>query len=238
MQIKQIKIFSDERLIKLGVISGTASRHTGSGREPQNVKKFFEKLTINPKDILSFEQVHGDTIISILSDADLAAYRSKPEPQADGWLIGKKGIGAMLRTCDCVPLFVWDEKGDLVALSHCGWKGVAIGLPLKTAIAVKEKTGKNSKLRAYIGPHINSCCFEVKEDVYSQFSKSSIIERNGKVYVDLNNEVILQLAKAGVAKEDIKTECQCACTCCNSEDFFSLRRDKEKNALISFVYKV
>ncbi len=233
-----MKIFSDERLIKLGIVSGTVSKHTGSARDKENVKKLFDKLNINPASIIGLNQVHGDKIIKIADDADLKNYHAQPEHPADGWLLAKRGMGVMILTADCVPVFVWDSEGKAIGLSHCGWRGVVAKLPAKTAKAVGDFAGKDKKLCAYIGPHINNCCFEVKDDVASQFDASSIIRRDGKIFIDLTNEIILQLTAMGLDKADITTGCQCACTCCNSMDFFSFRRNKSRDSLISFAYMI
>lgn len=233
-----MKIFSDERLLPLGIISGTVSKHTGSGRDKENVKKLCERLGINAKSLIGLNQVHGDAIIKITDEEDLKNYHAKKEHRADGWLLAKRGAGVMILTADCVPVFVWDSEGRAIGLSHCGWRGVVAKLPAKTAQAVKDFTGKDKKLCAFIGPHINNCCFEVKDDVASQFDASSIIRREGKIFVDLTNEIILQLTAAGLDRADIKSNCGCTCTCCNSEDFFSFRRDKSRDSLISFAYLV
>lgn len=233
-----MKIFSDERLINLGIISGTASRETGSGREKENSDKLFSALNIPPQKILGLKQVHGDKIINILNEEDLASYHAQKEHEADGWLLGLKGTGVMILTADCVPLYLWDKQGKFISLCHCGWRGVAALMPAKAAKLLKEKAGPGAELCAYIGPHINACCFEVKEDVASQFDAGCVIRKDGKIFVDLTAEIVRQLKQCGVKIEDIKSPCSCECTCCNKEVFFSYRRDHTKNVLISFAYKL
>ncbi len=233
-----MKIFSDERLMELGIISGTVSRHSGTGRDAANVAAVLSSLGINPTKVLGLKQVHGTEIIEMLTNKDLAAYQAQPEHIADGWLLGKKDCGVLILTADCVPLYIWDDKGKYISLTHCGWRGIAAGLPAKAAALVKAKAGESAVLNVFIGPHISKCCFEVKDDIVGKFFESSVIKRDGKMFVDLDNEIILQLTAQGVRKEDIKAGCTCSCTCCNKEDFFSYRRDKTKDVLISFAYKL
>lgn len=233
-----MKIFADDRLLSLGIISGTGSRHVGCGRDIQNVKKVLDILGIAPSKMLGLRQVHGDTIIPIITDDDLTAYKAAPAHEADAWLLGKAGWGCMILTADCAPLFVWDDKGRFVALAHCGWRGVVAGLPGKIAAAVKDKAGAGARLCAYIGPHINKCCFEVKEDVAARFGSSAVIHKDNKIFVDLSAEIKSQLTKEGIMSADIKHEQLARCTCCNKADFFSYRRDKMKDSLISLVYKI
>ena len=232
-----MKIFSDERLLNLGIISGTVSRASGSGRDIENVKKFFDMLDIDAAKILGLQQVHGANIIPLITDEDLKNYRAQTAHEADAWLLGKGGCGGLILTADCAPLYVWDDKGKFAALAHCGWRGIVAGLPAKIADAVKEKAGKDAKLRAYIGPHIRSCCFEIKEDVAAKLNPKSVIKKDGKIYGDLSAEIILQLNAEGVTAADIKQECNCTCTMCNKQDFFSYRRDKTRDVMLSFIYK-
>ncbi|MDR0645809.1 MAG: polyphenol oxidase family protein [Elusimicrobiota bacterium] len=230
-------IFSDERLAALGAVCGTASRHGGSGRNIKNLKRFFDILNIDFSNMLRLKQTHGEKIIDILAEKDFLSYKKSKPQEADAWLLGKDGAGVIILTADCAPLYVWDNGGKFIGLAHCGWRGVVSGLPSKLAKRIKEKAGNNAKLCAYIGPHINSCCFEVKNDVASMFGQESIIKRDGRIFVDLTKEITCQLISNGVGLGDIKSECKCRCTCCDAENFFSYRRDGTKNALISFAYK-
>lgn len=230
-------IFSDERLAARGVVSGTASRHSGNGRDIKNLKRFFDALDIDFSNILRLKQTHGEKIIDILTEEDFLFYKKSKPQEADAWLLGKTGAGVIILSADCAPLYIWDDGGNFIGLAHCGWRGIVNGLPAKLVKRIKEKSGANAKLYAYIGPHINSCCFEVKNDVANMFEQKSIIKRDGKIFVDLTKEITCQLISNGVNSRDIKSECECCCTCCDAENFFSYRRDGTKNALISFVYK-
>lgn len=231
-----MNIYSDERLIKLGIISGTVGRDFGSARDKEIANKIFESLGIPPSKILGLKQVHGDKIILVNSAQDLANYKAQNLHEADGWLLSLHQTGVMILTADCVPLYLWSEDGEYISLTHCGWRGVVQELPKKAAELIKTKT--NKKLQAYIGPHIKDCCFEVKEDVASKFPKETVIRRENKIFVDLDKAIILQLTAAGVDEKEIKTGCHCQCTCCNKKDFFSYRRDGTKDAQLSFIYKV
>ena len=231
-----MNIYSDERLINLGIISGTVDRSLGSARDKEIAAKIFESLNIPPTKILGLKQVHGDKIISINNNEDLKNYKAQDVHEADGWLLSLPQTGAMILTADCVPLYLWSSDGKYVSLTHCGWRGVVQELPKKAAELIKAKT--NEKLQAYIGPHIKDCCFEVKEDVASKFPKEAVIHRENKIFVDLDKAIILQLKATGVEESEIKTGCHCECTSCNKRDFFSYRRDGTKDAQLSFVYKL
>ena len=228
-----MNIFGDERLLALGVVNGTASRGFGNMREYKNQDAFFERTGLPPQNFLKLKQTHGTEIAEINSAADIEYYK-KNLAEADGWLLNISGCGAVILTADCVPLYLWDENAEHVALIHAGWRGVAAGIPAKAAQMIKKCGGK--KLYAFTGPHIQSCCFEVKDDIVDKFDKTSLEIRGGKIFVDLRSELRLQLTAEGLAQENIHTPC--ACTCHNKEQYFSFRRDHTRDCQMSFIYKI
>ncbi len=228
-----MKIISDPRLLSLGIVHGTPDRTAGNMRLAENTHALFEGLSIPEDKILRFKQVHSDKLVCATSLEDMRRIQAEPLPEADGWILSGSGFGAAILTADCVPLIVWDEKASVVGLSHCGWRGVVAGLPGKTAQAVQEQGGRGT-LYAWSGPHIQSCCFEVQTDVAYQFP-GCVIEKNGKLFVDLNKEITRQLCAAGLKEENIKLPHYC--TCGDRDKFFSYRREHTKDALLTFVYK-
>ena len=228
-----MKLISDPRLLALGVVHGTTLRNAGNMRLAQNTRALFDQLNIPEEKILRFKQIHSEKLVCVSSLEQMRQIQNGPLPEADGWIIRGYGMGAAILTADCVPLIVWDEKAEVVGLAHCGWRGVSAALPRLTAEAVLRNGGK-SRLSAWAGPHIQSCCFEVQQDVADLFP-GCVLHKNGKLYVDLNQEIARQLTAVGLKKEDIKLPYYC--TCGDKEKFFSYRRDHTKDAMLTFVYR-
>ena len=231
-----MKIFTDKRLLACGFTGGTLSRHSGNMRDVINQKAVYKELGLDPTHILHFHQIHSDTVISISNAQDAQTHTQKSLQDADAWLFAPlpTGWGAAILTADCVPLFLWDDTGTYTALAHCGWRGVVQGLPGKTAHELLKKA-PNAQLNAWLGPHIQACCFEVQEDVATQFPADCVTHKDGKIFVDLNVEIKRQLVQAGVEAKNIHAPYYC--TCGDPENFFSWRRDHQKNLLLSFIYK-
>ena len=87
-----------------------------------------------------------------------------------------------------------------------------------------------ANLLVAIGPSICRHCFEVGEDVASQFScafpfDSALLSQSGlaKWRVDLKMANRVILLQAGV--KDLNIAVADECTCCNVDEFFSYRRD-------------
>lgn len=176
-------------------------------------------------------------------------------PEADAFLLTAKGSGCAVYTADCVPVFVWDKSGKIIGLAHCGWRGIVKQLPLSLARRVASAAKQTAGMSAFIGPHIKKCCFTVDADVAEQFNPSSVLqlfmrkpdggakiacgEFEEKFHVDLSEEITNQLIEAGIKRKDITASREC--TCCSKEaggkfKFFSYRRDKRVNRMLSFVY--
>ena len=230
-----MKIFSDKKMLAAGLVGGTLSRHTGPMGTPQDQQKIYDALHIPATRILHFKQTHSARIIELSAPTDMTAFSQLPTQEADAWLFAPApiGWGCAIITADCVPLFLWTPSAQSFALAHCGWRGVVQQLPFLTAQALRQKT--QEPLFAYLGPHIQSCCFEVQQDCASQFSAKNVLHKNGKLYVDLTAEITDQLTRAGITQSNIHAPYYC--TYGDRENFFSWRRDKQRNMLLSFIYK-
>ncbi len=231
-----MKIFTDKRLLSCGFIGGTLARHSGNMRKLANQETVYKELGIDPAHVLHFHQIHSEKMISISSAQEAQNCAQQPLQDADAWLLAPfpTGWGAAIVTADCVPLFVWDHSGTYAALAHCGWRGVVQGLPGKAARQLLQKA-PNAQLSAWLGPHIQACCFEVQEDVAAQFPAGCVTRKDNKIFINLNTEIKRQLVQAGVPKANIHAPHYC--TCGDKENFFSWRRDHQKNLLLSFIYK-
>ena len=231
-----MKIYTDQRLLRAGLIGGTLSRHSGNMRDTSSQTAALSELGIDPTRVLHLHQTHSDTLISVRNAQEAHRHLSAPIPDADAWSLSPllSGWGAAIVTADCVPLFVWDDTGTYAALAHCGWRGVVKGLAQKAVRSLLAEH-PNLPLNAWLAPHIQACCFEVQADVATQFTPNCIIHRKNKIFVDMNIEIKQQLVQAGISARRIYISNHC--TCCDPANFFSWRRDHEKDVLLSFLYK-
>lgn len=126
-------------------------------------------------------------------------------------MVADPGIAGLVFTADCLPVAVRGPGG--VAMLHCGWRGLAAGIVAKGAAAV----GATS---AAIGPGIGPCCYEVGAEVLEAFSGLGDGVAAGRM-LDLTEVARRLLREAGVER----VEAAELCTACNSELFFSHRRD-------------
>jgi copper oxidase (laccase) domain-containing protein len=177
--------------------------------EPLNQGRF-ETWTFRPEgELLQVHQVHGTDLVS-------------PETlpcEADGLVCSWEDIKHPLaiKTADCLPIVVEGETG--VVFLHAGWRGLADGILKRPELALIKP------LRAYIGPSIHVCCFEVSPDFRSNFPESPHFrERDGKLFFDLTEEAKRVLR---ISFPNLLVTSAPVCTCCHPE-YHSFRRNKTK----------
>jgi YfiH family protein len=193
----------------------------------ENRGRLAAALDLEPEQVPIGLQVHG-------SDLAFHSDRQKPSPFAspgseipkvDGHVVSAPGLAPLVLAADCLPVAVAGPGG--VAMLHCGWRGLAAGIVARGAEAVGA-TG------AAIGPGIGPCCYEVGDEVLARFAalgdgigvaKEPGTGRGHPVparrRLDLPEAARRLLARAGVAR----VESAGLCTSCESELFFSHRRD-------------
>jgi polyphenol oxidase len=132
-------------------------------------------------------------------------------------------IALCIRTADCVPLLMRDEDLPVIAAVHAGWRGLAKGIVSKTIELMRAEGAQH--IHVSMGPSIGACCYSVGTDVIEALGAGSDRALDGRFYVDLHRICALQAQDAGVASDMIHRVQ--ACTCCNSDSFFSYRREGE-----------
>ncbi|GAB4406698.1 MAG: peptidoglycan editing factor PgeF [Bacteriovoracaceae bacterium] len=169
----------------------------------------FETYDQKPKFTLSHvHQIHSNIVVPINLSHDASI-------QADGQ-VGKLPLAEPMAiiTADCLPILLIGKTE--VAFLHAGWRG------LHNKIMFHDLVKKISPHRAYIGPHIMKCCFEVQPNFKSNFSNPDYYEmRNSKLYFDLTKLAKDQLNEFRTINQ---IEVEKTCTCCTKE-FKSFRRD-------------
>ena len=221
-----------------GVSEGVLSTmNLGFGRNdlPENVVKNHEIIAnaigFNPENIVASKQTHT-TNVKIVSKKDCGKgiYRERDYDDVDGMITNEKGIVLATNFADCVPLNMVDTKNKAIGLSHSGWRGTVGKIGKVTLDLMKETYGTNPKdVIACIGPSICRDCYEVSEDVATEFEaafkgreKDILINKgNGKYQLDLWECNYIIFKECGVYEENIHMPD--ICTCHNMEMMFSHR---------------
>jgi YfiH family protein len=152
------------------------------------------------------------------------------------------GIFLIIKTADCLPLFLVDESQPVIAAVHSGWRGSQKRIAEHAVRELQVHYGcRPSSLLAALGPCIGPECYEVGEDVRQEFEAAGFpldILRphpavRGKYLLDLVSANRRQLESQGLKKKNIFTVG--ICTHCDNR-LLSYRRDRNKTArLFNFI---
>lgn len=183
-------------------------------------KNYLNSLIREKKIIVSANLVHGTRVVRV---DDICSEQTISN--CDALTTNDKRKILCLTVADCLPLYLYDQKQEIIALVHGGWRGIEAGIIKEVINSFKQNyQSRPEDIKVQIGPHIKACHFEVQTDVALKFKNNGIIKRDSKSYLDLAVVAIAQLIESGVLLKNIIISEEC--TFCSQDKYFSYRRDK------------
>jgi polyphenol oxidase len=188
--------------------------------------------SVYPEAVTTLKQIHSGLVLEAVPPG------GDRFSEGDGLVTNTPGMLVGVRTADCVPILIADDRTRAVASVHAGWRGTAQNI---VGAAVRElitRFGSRAEdLHAAVGPSIGPCCYEVGVEVARQFDTPEP-ERGtaqGPRKIDLPGINEIQLRDAGVTDVWVAHEC----TFCESAKYYSFRREKEHaGRMMSFVGQI
>lgn len=200
----------------------------------ENHRIFAGALGYDYRKLVLSDQVHKTDIYVVCSDdAGKGIIGDKERLRnIDGLVTNERDIPLMTFYADCVPLYFYDPVRHVVGLAHSGWRGTVADIAKAMLDKMHDVYGSSaSDIICAIGPSICVDCYEVSEDVASEFRNHYNDEMlkdilfykgNGKYQLDLHQACRYNLLSAGVKAANISMPDYC--TCCNPDIFFSHRK--------------
>ncbi|HEV7921858.1 MAG TPA: polyphenol oxidase family protein [Thermoanaerobaculia bacterium] len=162
-------------------------------------------------------QVHGATIAR-----GTKARQWRECDSCDALIADQKNVALGIKVADCLPVTMVDSAHSVIANIHSGWRGAVQQITAATLDALQRETAfEAAEARAFLGPSIRVCCFEVGEEVATRFPRQFVERSKAKPHVDLvaftkdilEARGIRQVVDSGL------------CTRCDGSIFHSFRRD-------------
>lgn len=173
----------------------------------------------NIKEYYELTQIHS-TIVNIVDNN----YINKTE--GDALITNMVNIPLVIKTADCIPILLYDNKNKVIAAVHSGWKGTLNNIVINTLNTMIDKYNcKKENISAYLYPSIRKCYFEVEDDVYQMFKdKITNIDKYttkkvNKYYIDLQQIVIDNLKENSITNIFDSN----ICTYCHNDTYHSYR---------------
>ena len=113
--------------------------------------------------LVSLRQIHSDLIhrVDQMPAAPLAG---------DGLVTDTPGLILAVQTADCLPVILVDPKRRAVGVFHAGWRGTVKRIVEKGVGEMRKHFKSDPRnLLAAIGPGVQSCCYDVGEEVRTKF---------------------------------------------------------------------
>lgn len=175
-----------------------------------------------PESPVLARQIHSDIVLYVTCDGSYTA---------DGFITDKAGLMIAVKTADCTPVLMYDEKAGAAAAVHAGWRGTAAGIVLRAYEKMLSFGATAESIRIAVGPSVCFDCYEVKEDfrnsvregLGSELCDMFIREKGNILHADVAGMNAQLLRSAGIPDENIAESG--LCTFCLSDLFYSYRRD-------------
>ena len=190
------------------------------------------------------EQIH-DIAVKKVTKADCGKGADSYDHSikgTDGFYTNETGILLTLCYADCVPIYFIAPDFGMIGVFHAGWKGTVAQIARQMVEAWNKDGIKPGDIQVTIGPSICEKCYIVDNRVVN-LVENILEDVDGKPYnlindgqysLDLralNRQILL---KAGIPAQQIMVTN--LCTSCDSELFFSHRRDQGKTGrMLSFI---
>lgn len=138
--------------------------------------------------------VHGASVARVDESDELV-------DGVDALITQQVGVALFATFADCYPIVLWDSKRRCVALAHAGWRGTLAAVGPAAVRAMHDEYGSDPHvIVAGLGPGICGRCYEVGEEVASQFDPRFVSRGpGGRFLLDLAAANRAQLEEAGVS---------------------------------------
>jgi YfiH family protein len=113
--------------------------------------------------LITLRQIHSDIIHRVNS--------IPTEPlSGDGLITATPSLLLAIQTADCLPVILVDTKRRAIGVFHAGWRGTVQRIVEKgVGEMIRNFSSRPRDIKAAIGPGIQSCCYEVGEEVRTKF---------------------------------------------------------------------
>jgi hypothetical protein len=152
-------------------------------------RTFAGVLGLDGAELTTVGSVHGASVARV--DEPVGSV-----DDVDALVTDQPGVALFATYADCYPIVLWDPEKRVAGLVHAGWRGTQAGVARAAVSFMRDEYGC-SHVRAGIGPGICGRCYEVGEEVSSQFDARFVTPSGDRFMLDLAAANHAQLEDAG-----------------------------------------
>ena len=215
---------------------GNVSLLVGDAPEAVAANRTALALELGLEAVAELKQVHGDHMLFEPAEETFLQADTPPSVEGDGVAASRPGLGLLIKTADCQPLFFAHESGRAVAALHVGWRGNRANFPAGglRAFCARYNCAPGEVL-AVRGPSLGPARAEFVHferewgDAYAPWFD---VQRRT---MDLWRLTRRQLEEAGMAPERIFSLDLCTASL---PEFFSYRRDHVTGRQANLIWRL
>ena len=186
------------------------------------------------KDLVFLKQVHKTDVVVISEhNRTIRDDVSQTAQKGDALVSGIRDIVLLIQAADCQPILLFDPVKKVISNIHSGWRGSINNIIGRTLDVMKTSFVCNpGNIIAGVGPSLGPCCSEFihyKNEIPKKFWDY----KDGSDHFNFWAISRDQLEAAGVPAENIHISKMC--TKCNSDLFFSYRKEKKTGRFAAVI---
>ena len=138
---------------------------------------FVSAVGLDPDKLVFPKQIHSGHVEIV--------YHPGVFPNTDGVISPGGSFNCSIQVADCLPVFLANPKSRTVGLVHAGWRGLVLKILPNTINSILQIGESLSDYTIVIGPSIQACCFEVRNDIIDQFDPTFYMKNSKNRYTCL-----------------------------------------------------
>jgi YfiH family protein len=172
------------------------------------------------------QQLHSARIARVTREMSARGWDAAATaiPATDALFTSEPGVALGILAADCFPVAIWDVAAGVLGVAHCGWRGVAAGLPGALIDEMARQTDLlPARCQAWVGAGIGPGCFQVGPEVLAALpGVPAAPDGPDRWRISLFYKIRQQLVASGILFR--ATTVAHRCTACETDAFFSHRR--------------
>ena len=198
-----------------------------------------DSKTIAASKVVIAEQTHSDNVHICTDNDSGAGFGEHPQiADTDALITIIPYQYILIRTADCTPVLLLDNKGRAAGAIHSGREGTRKNISGKTVAVFDRVLGiKPNELTAYIGAGICHRHYPVDERTWLHYNESLreqgfVPDTTLNLHINIRRDIFQQLIAAGIPFRNIEQICDCTF---EAQGYHSFRRSGTNNRQISLV---
>jgi polyphenol oxidase len=153
-------------------------------------REFMRVMGVDHLSLTTAGAVHGASVARVDGPVDVIS-------DVDALVTDRTDVVLFTTHADCYPIVLWDPRARVAGLVHAGWRGTRAGVAAAAVAVMRDEYGCR-EIEAGVGPGICGRCYEVGEEVASQFDARFVNPGvAGRWLLDLAAANAAQLQDAG-----------------------------------------